>query len=60
MVQGDLGFSYRQQQPVLALIAERLPATLLLTGSGTETVYRADDKFDVVQLEHRGGHVDPR
>ncbi len=29
----DLGFSYRQQQPVLKLIAERLPATLLLTGS---------------------------
>ncbi|MDR3352440.1 MAG: ABC transporter permease [Zoogloeaceae bacterium] len=29
----DLGFSYRQQQPVLDLISERLPATLLLTGS---------------------------
>lgn len=29
----DLGFSYRQQQPVLALILERLPATLLLTGA---------------------------
>ena len=29
----DLGYSYRQQQPVLKLIAERLPATLLLTGS---------------------------
>jgi peptide/nickel transport system permease protein len=29
----DLGYSYRQQQPVLSLIAERLPATLLLTGS---------------------------
>lgn len=29
----DLGFSYRQQQPVLTLIVERLPATLLLTGS---------------------------
>ncbi len=29
----DLGFSYRQQAPVLKLIAERLPATLLLTGS---------------------------
>lgn len=27
----DLGFSHRQQQPVAALIAERLPATLLLT-----------------------------
>jgi peptide/nickel transport system permease protein len=29
----DLGFSYRQQRPVLALLAERLPATLLLTGT---------------------------
>lgn len=28
----DLGFSYRQQQPVLGLILDRLPATLLLTG----------------------------
>jgi peptide/nickel transport system permease protein len=29
----DLGYSYRQQQPVLSLIVDRLPATLLLTGS---------------------------
>ena len=29
----DLGFSYRQQQPVLKLILDRLPATLLLTGT---------------------------
>lgn len=32
LVQLDLGYSHRQQQPVLALILERLPATLLLTG----------------------------
>jgi peptide/nickel transport system permease protein len=29
----DMGISYRQQAPVLDLILERLPATLLLTGS---------------------------
>jgi peptide/nickel transport system permease protein len=29
----DLGFSHRQQRPVADLILERLPATLLLTGS---------------------------
>lgn len=29
----DFGFSYRQQVPVLDLILERLPATLLLTGT---------------------------
>lgn len=28
----DLGYSHRQQQPVLTLILDRLPATLLLTG----------------------------
>lgn len=33
IVQFDLGFSYRQGRPVLELILERLPATLLLTGS---------------------------
>jgi peptide/nickel transport system permease protein len=30
---GDLGYSYRQRLPVATLIAQRLPATLLLTGS---------------------------
>jgi peptide/nickel transport system permease protein len=29
----DLGFSFRQQRPVLDLILDRLPATLLLTGA---------------------------
>jgi peptide/nickel transport system permease protein len=29
----DLGFSYRQQRPVVDIILERLPATLLLTGA---------------------------
>lgn len=29
----DLGYSYRQRQPVTELIAQRFPATLLLTGT---------------------------
>lgn len=29
----DMGYSYRQEQPVAKLIFERLPATLLLTGT---------------------------
>lgn len=33
VVRLDLGYSYRQQEPVLKLIMDRLPATLLLTGS---------------------------
>jgi len=32
ILQGDLGYSYRNQVPVAELIASRLPATLLLTG----------------------------
>jgi peptide/nickel transport system permease protein len=33
LLHGDLGVSYRQGRPVAALIAERLPATLLLTAT---------------------------
>ena len=33
MARGDLGFSYRQQRPALALVLERLPSTLLLAGA---------------------------
>lgn len=33
VMQFDLGYSYRQQMPVIDLILDRLPATLLLTGT---------------------------
>ena len=33
VAEGDLGYSYRQHVPVTRLIAERLPQTLLLTGT---------------------------
>ncbi|KFI25658.1 ABC transporter permease [Haematobacter missouriensis] len=33
VLQLDLGYSYRQQMPVIDLIMDRLPATLLLTGT---------------------------
>jgi peptide/nickel transport system permease protein len=33
VVRGDLGYSYTSYRPVAAVIAERLPATLLLMGS---------------------------
>lgn len=32
-LRGDFGLSWRQQQPALALVLQRLPATLMLTGS---------------------------
>jgi len=34
VVQGDLGYSMRLREPVLKLILSRIPATLLLIGSG--------------------------
>jgi len=33
LVQGDLGFSFANRQPVLGVILDRLPATLLLSGT---------------------------
>ncbi len=33
VAEGDLGYSYRQRVPVIQLIADRLPQTLLLTGT---------------------------
>lgn len=33
LAQGDLGYSYQESKPVLALLWERLPWTLLLTGT---------------------------
>jgi peptide/nickel transport system permease protein len=33
LLQGDLGFSFHNRQPVLHLILQRLPATLLLSGT---------------------------
>lgn len=33
LVQGDLGFSYRQKRPIVDMILERLPWTFLLAGS---------------------------
>ena len=38
VVRFDLGFSYRQQRPVLDLILERLPATLVLTVTAFSTI----------------------
>lgn len=32
LVQGDLGYSFRNQQPVMGMIADRLPVTLSLVG----------------------------
>lgn len=41
LLRGDLGSSIRQRQPVLTLIAERIPATLLLTFTSLAVGYIA-------------------
>lgn len=58
LLHGDLGFSYIRQQPVIALIAQRLPQTMLLMGCalvvsialavplGVYQAYRRNSAFD--------------
>jgi len=58
LLRGDLGFSYIRQAPVTALIAARLPATILLMGCalivsvacaiplGVYQAYRRNTRFD--------------
>lgn len=58
LLHGDLGFSYIRQAPVTALIAERLPQTILLMGCalvvsvacavplGVYQAYRRNTRFD--------------
>ncbi|CEJ11097.1 Dipeptide transport system permease protein DppB [bacterium YEK0313] len=55
---GDLGFSYRNQVPVVTLIAERLPATLLLTGCAFLFSLTLGTGLGVAAARRRGGPVD--
>lgn len=60
LVHGDLGFSYLKQQPVITLIGQRLPSTMLLMGFallasiaiavplGVYQAYRYNSAFDHV------------
>jgi len=54
----DIGFSYRQQRPVLDLIVERLPATLLLTGSALFISLGAGVTLGVLAAQHAGRSLD--
>jgi len=58
VVVGDLGFSYRNQVPVLSLIMERLPATLLLTGFAFLFSLVLGVALGVMAARRRGGVVD--
>ncbi len=54
----DLGYSVRQQMPVGRLILDRLPATLLLTGSGFLVSLVLGILFGTLAASHAGGKAD--
>ena len=58
VAKGDLGFSYRQQRPVSALILERLPATLLLTITAFAFAIVAGILMGVLAARHVGTVTD--
>ncbi|MBN9451984.1 MAG: ABC transporter permease [Bosea sp.] len=57
-VTGDLGFSYRNQLPVMTLILDRLPATLLLTGCAFVFSLALGIMLGVVAAYRRGSVTD--
>ncbi|MDI3380305.1 ABC transporter permease [Xenophilus aerolatus] len=58
VAQLDLGYSYRQQQPVVRLIVDRLPATLLLTGSAFALSLAMGIGLGALASRHVGGWID--
>jgi len=54
----DLGYSYRQKQPVVDLLAERIPATLLLTGSAFVLSLVLGVGLGALAASRAGGWVD--
>lgn len=54
ILQGDLGYSYRQGTPVADLLWERLPATLLLTGSAFALALIAGIVLGVISAAYQG------
>ncbi len=58
VLQLDLGFSYRQQQSVAALILERLPATLLLTGTAFVLSLAMGIGLGALASRHAGKWID--
>ncbi len=58
IVRFDLGYSYRQQQPVLDLILDRLPATLLLTGTAFVLSLLLGMTLGVLASRYRGRWLD--
>lgn len=58
VAEGDLGYSYRQRVPVTQLIAERLPQTLLLTGSAMALALTVGVSLGALAARHAGTLAD--
>jgi peptide/nickel transport system permease protein len=58
VLQLDLGYSYRQQQPVVDLILDRMPATLLLTGTAFVLSLVFGVSLGALASRHAGRAVD--
>ncbi len=54
----DLGTSYRSRQPVATLILQRLPATLLLTGTALLAAIVVGTALGIASARSRGGWLD--
>jgi ABC-type dipeptide/oligopeptide/nickel transport system permease component len=58
VARGDFGTSLQHQQPALALVAERLPASLLLATTGVGLAVLVAVPLGIVAALRRGGLVD--
>ncbi|NJC21526.1 peptide/nickel transport system permease protein [Arthrobacter pigmenti] len=58
LVQGNLGISFRQSIPVLDVLLERLPWTLILTGSSLVVTLIVGVPLAVAAARRRGSHID--
>ncbi len=58
LVQGNLGLSFQQSVPVLDVLLERLPWTLILTGSALVVTLLIGLPLGVLAATRRGGAID--
>lgn len=57
-LQGDFGFSLRQQQPAMALVLERMPATLQLGGAALALSLAVAVPLGILSAVYRGSAID--
>lgn len=58
LVHGNLGFSYQQNQSVSSLLAERLPATVILVGLSVVVAILAAIPLAILQAVRRNSAID--